>query len=179
MLHFFDWMLNFSRPHHLRNSSNISNIIFEHDFVHGKCFLLIFCSWNLLCVDFCSWNLLHVDFSFRYICTSIFLLVKLILFMELVVWWFLFVELFACCFFLFMKLVNWFFSSCNWFCSWSLLRANFCSWNLLQIDFFLRETDLVHGICCVLNFSRETCCMLIFLSVKIVHWFFCSWNRFC
>ena len=37
----------------------------------------------------------------------------------------------------------------------------------------------VQGTCCVLSFVRETRCMLIFLFMKLVHWFFSSWNWSC
>ena len=98
----------------------------------------------------------------------------------LVVCWFLFFQIVACWFFI-VKLVVW------WF---------FSSWKL-YIDFSPCETDflhghyclliLVHGTCCVqfwlmelavCNFFRETSCMLIFLSMKILHRFFSSWNWF-
>ena len=74
--------------------------------------------------------------------------------------------------FLFVKLVHWFSSS--WY---------------LHIDLSPRETDFVHRTCWVLIFIhgtwfslifvRETYIMLIFLFVKLVHWFFSSWNWFC
>ena len=80
----------------------------------------------------------------------------------LVARWFLFVNLVACWFCLFVKLLHWFFSSWNWFSSCSLFGAE-----------FVRETF------CMLIFVRETCCMFIFLFVKLVHWFFSFWNWFC
>ena len=89
---------------------------FSHcsDFVHvTRCMLIFFLFWNLIHAEFCLWNLLYFDSSDRETCTLIFLLVKLILFMELV--------------------------EC-WFCSWNLLRANFYSLNLLYVDYSLRET---------------------------------------
>ena len=140
---------------------------------------------NLLRGDFCLWNLLHVDFSLRETRILVFLLVKPILFMWLVVCWFfvpgtccvlnfvLFLELVADSFFLFVKVVHWF--------------------------FHLFFTDFVHATCnvpmfvrgrfCMLFFVRGTCCELIFffvklatywffLCVKLVHWFLTSWNWF-
>jgi len=134
----------------------------ETDFAHRTCCVLIF--FRETCADVCSRNLLHVDFSLRETCKLIFLIVKLILFTELVACW-LVVELdetdcvdktYSVLIFVFMKLL-----SC-WFCS---------SWNL-YIDFSPHETVfghgtccmlvLLHGTCCVLIFVRETCCRLIF-----------------
>ena len=119
-----------------------------------------FCSWNLLRADFCSWNLLrddvgswnllHLDFSGRETCKSIFLLVKLIFFMELLVCSLWLVKFVTC-----------------WF---------FFSWNFYT-DFSPRESSFVRGTCCMLIFVRDTCYRLIFLFVKLVHWFFS--NRFC
>ena len=99
--------------------------------------------------------------------------------------------------FLFLKLLLWFFSSWNYFPSWNLLRADFfretykliffivklilfmelgvwdfCLWNVLLVDSSLSETcTFVSGISCVLIFVHETCCMLVFLFVKLVKWF--------
>ena len=131
--------------------------------------------------------------------TLIFILLQLILFMELSAYRFLvpgthsllffFVKLLAYWFFLVVKLIHWFFSTWNWFYWWNLLLSNFCSWNLLHVDFSLHETCtwflfswnwfcswnlsrvFVHGTCCVLILVRETCWKLIFLFVKLVHWF--------
>ena len=121
-----------------------------------------FCSGNLLSTDlFYSWNLFYIDFSLRETWTLIYLLMKLILFFELVAWWFLFLELVAC-WFVFMKLVVcWFFSS--WY---------------LFIDFFPRETNLVPGSCCMLIFAPGTCYVVTLFMKHVVYWFFSSWNLY-
>ena len=126
-------------------------------FVLGAAGMCWFCSCNLLRTDYCLWKFLHVDFSLPQTWTLIFLLVKLILFMELVVCWNFFVNLVECWFLYSWNLSTDFFSSWNLFCSWNLLRAEFCSWNLFWFFF------------CVV------CCILIFIFVILVHWFF-SWN---
>ena len=126
------------------------------------------------CYNFISsrLKLLHVAFLL------IFLLVKPVLFVELVACWLLSMKL-------------------------NLSRC-FSSWNLLYVGLFLRETRCVlifaHETCvcgfilretlCIVIYVfeklviflfllHETCCMLIFLFEKIVHWFFSSWKRLC
>ena len=121
-----------------------------------------FCSWNLLWANLCSLSLLYVDFSLRETCILIFLFAILILFIELVACWFFFGT--GCMLF---------FSS---------------SWNL-YIYLSPCEPDFVHGtsLCwffvggtfCVLIFLRKTCCMLIYLFLKLTHCFCFSWNWFC
>ena len=127
----------------------------ETDFVNGTCWILIFVFRPLLRANSCSWNLLPVDFTLRKTCTLIFLLLKQILFIERVAYWFLCVKFVAC----------WFFSSRNWFWSWNLLSAEFVrftcgllsflfvkflywfffswnwisSWNMLRSEFFFVE----------------------------------------
>ena len=111
--------------------------------------------WAFLFDAFYSWNLLHIGYSLRETCILIFPSYKLILFVELVAFWFLFV-----------KLVG---------------RWIFHSWNL-YIDFSPRETDFVHGTFSVLIFVLGGFCVLIlfvkpvacwfFLFEKLVHWFF-------
>jgi len=54
------------------------------------------------------------------------------------------------------------FSSWNWFCLWSQLSAGFS---------FLEPTDWF--------FVHETCCMLIWLFVKLAHLYLSPWNSFC
>ena len=103
--------------------------------------------------------------------------------------------------FLFVELVHWFFSSLNWFCSWSLLRIDllfmelsvcrFFFVKLIARWFFFRETcsklvtlifspgetDFLYEILCVLNFY---CCWnllhLDFCSCILLCTNFCSWN---
>ena len=49
----------------------------------------------------------------------------------------------------------------------------------MYFDFSPPETDFSHETCCILVFVCVTRCMLIFLFMKFVHWFFFSWKRFC
>jgi len=139
----------------------------------------------------------------------VFLIVKLNLIMGFFACWFFFrgtcfVMMFPCETFcilvlLFLKLLHWFFSSWNCLSSWNLLRTYCCSWDLLHVDFSLRktftlifsprETNFIHGTCCVLILVRGNCCVLIF--VREIYWdpfifplwnlqidFFSSWNWF-
>ena len=138
--------------------------------------------------------------------TLIFLLVKLILFLEFVACWFFFLEL-AVSWFSFVKHVaRWFFSLWSWHIGFPPLETDFlhgphcmpivftlrtccvlnfvretcctlvCSlWNL-YIDFYPRKTDFIYGTYSMLIFVVETCCMIISLFVKLVHWFFYSWK---
>jgi len=133
--------------------------------------------WKFLRADFCSLNSLHVDFSLCKICTLIFLLIKQILFMELVACRFLLGKFVACYFcpwnflhidsslressFMFLKLVHWFFSSCNWFCSWKLLRADFCSCILHYPD--LSSWSLLHVYFLFVNFVQR-----FFILVELI-----------
>jgi len=104
--------------------------------------------------------LLHAHES----CTLIFLLVKLIMFMEPVASGFLFVEL-VVRWFLFGKLVVCLiFSSCNLYIDLFLVKL-ILFMELVSCWFF------VHGTCCVPTFVRETC-TLVYLLVEV----FCSWN---
>jgi len=151
--------------------------------------------------DLCSWNLLRAEFLFVKLATCwFFLSVKL-------VHWFsppetdsdqetcsvlvfdrgnfrmlIFVR--KTCFilfFLFAKLVLWFFSSWNWFCSWNLLHAYFCSWSLLHLNFYLHEnftqifypceTDLVQGTCFTWIFVRGSGCVPILFKKLLSYWF--------
>ena len=190
----------------------------ETEFVHETSLL----------ADFCSWNLLRVYVSVRKTYTLIFLLVKPILFVELLAHWFfalwnLYIDFFlltdffhgtslrsnffvseTCCvlycfhetgcplFFLFVKLLRWFFSSLNSFYLWHLLRGDFfllikhfACWFFspvnLYIVFFPHKTNFIHGTCCVLIFVHSTCCVifvmethcvLVFQFVKLIYWFF-------
>ena len=59
-----------------------------------------------------------------------------------------------------------------WFLFIKLVTSWFCSFTDMYIDFSPRETGFNHIAFCVLIFVHETCCMLIFLFVKHVHWFF-------
>ena len=125
-----------------------------------------------------------------------FLLVKLILFKELVAYGFLFVKLVASWFFFSLWYFYLDFSAwetdfvCETWCllifclrnvlhvyfwSWNLLHHDFSSWNLYNY-FSPRETDFVDGICCVMTFVHETWWMLIFVHKLIASWFFFSWN---
>ena len=52
------------------------------------------------------------------------------------------------------------------------------SWNLCM-DFSGHEPDYAHDTFCVLSFVRETRCMLIFLFVKVLHWFFLLVKLIC
>jgi len=139
---------------------------------------LFFFSRNFLRANFCSWNLLVLIIDLETCCVLIFffvkLLVKLILSREIIAWW-LFVRRTSC------ALI---------FCSWNLLHVNFFYFSLdFYIDFSHRETDFVHGNCCMLIFVRgtffvpifvrEAYCMLIFLFLKLMYWFLSSWNGFC
>ena len=59
-----------------------------------------------------------------------------------------------------------------------------CMWSIPVRETFIlifspRETDFSHGTCCVLIFVLESFCMVIFLFVKLVHWFVSSWNWCC
>ena len=128
---------------------------------------------NLLHTNFCSWNLLLTDFFFcvpETFCmfistllkfTLIFLLVKLILFMELAACWVLFVKLITFCLFSLWSFkidfspletdsvhVTWYVVI--------LVRGTYCVpifglWNFLHVDFSLRET-----------------CILAYLLVKLI-----------
>ena len=122
-----------------------------------------FLSVELLRPDFCSWNLVCAYFSVHETCSLIFL-----------PWhWFV---LRTHCVLIFV-------------CFWHLLWGGVCSWHLLHVDFHFCETDVGQGTCCALIivletcciwiFLRKTCCMFIFLFVKLVLWFFTSWNCFC
>ena len=95
---------------------NLSRYFSSWNLLHVSFFVFVkhyadFCSWNLLHVYYffkklnvCwsvssrnisflfSWKLLYVDFSLRETCTGIFILVKRILFVELLARWFLFRE---------------------------------------------------------------------------------------
>ena len=119
---------------------------------------------------FRSWNLLHVGLYLRETCTLFFLLSKLILLMEHVKCWLLFVEV-VVCWFLFVKLAHCFFSSWNLYIDFSSLETNFSQRTYWMLIF-------VRGSWCMLIFDRESCCMLIFLFMKLVCWFFSTWNRF-
>ena len=118
---------------------------------------------------------------------------KLILFMELVVFGFVLIEL-ETCWFLFIKLVvSWLFSSWNlntnfffvksifiielvayWFlfvkfvaCLFLFKKLVICwffSFWKLHIDISHCETGFAHGACCVLLFVHGDCCLLIFAS---------------
>ena len=132
-------------------------------------------------------------YSFRETWTTIFLLVKPVLSMELVVCWFLLVK----------PNFFWCFSSWNLlyvdlFFRKTLFLMKIFSWNLLQIVFFLGTRCLpifVHENCCmsiissrnltdldlcfqetwyILFLIHVTCCLLVFLFVKHVLWFFFS-----
>ena len=155
-------------------------------FVLENYFALIFCWWNLLHAGFsllktCIFIFLYVQliFSLNNLRADFvpetcwcwifslwnvyinFLLVKLILFLELVAWWFLFAELVAC-WFLFMK---------------TCYRLIFLSVKLVHWLFSILKPILFDGACCVLIFVRGTCCVQIFRSWKLVTGsFFSSWN---
>ena len=90
-------------------------------------------SWNLLRTDVCFWMLLHVGVSLYEIFTLIFLLVKLILFMKLLAWWFFVYG--TCCLLIFV----------------------------LKTCFSPHESDFVHRNCWMLIFFCENCCLLIFV----------------
>ena len=92
-----------------------------------------------LYIDFCLWNLLNIDFSYRETYIFIFLLVKLILFMELVSCWFFSCNLLRADFFVRETCLCWFFTLLNLYISFSPLK-----------------TDFVHGTCCILIFVRGT-----------------------
>ena len=120
----------------------------ETDFVHETCWVLIFYSRNLL----------YVDFSLRETCIFIFLLLKVILFMNAAACIFLLVELVACWFLLvklvyfsFQETLNWFPPSWHWFYSRNLWR-----------------TEYFRGTFCVLIFVCKTSCMSNFLFVKLI-----------
>ena len=62
--------------------------------------------------------------------------------------------------------------------SWHFFQDDiFSSWNLF-IDFYSLETNFLHGTYFVLIFFLKTCCMVIFLFMKLVYWFFSSLNWF-
>jgi len=77
--------------------------------------------------------------------------------------------------------VPWLFTSWTWFCSWSLLRADFCCmviflFRRLHIDFSLVNMILFMELVACSFFVREPCCKSIFFFVKLVHLLFFSWN---
>ena len=117
-----------------------------------------FRSWNLLQADVCSWNLLHINFSVREFCTLIFLLVKLILFMDLVAL-ILFVELFA-----------------SWFCSWNFLQVDLSLIETCTLVFLLVKLVLFFDIICTdFLFVELSVCWILF-GKFIACWFFSTWN---
>ena len=136
----------------------------ETDFAYRTCCMLIFVHW-ISCLLFFSWNMLYLNLSLREAFQLFFLVVKLILFWLVVkligvliyvirTCWLLSFICEMCCMniFPFVKLLHWFFTSRNWFCSWKLTGTYFSSW-----------------ICCELIFIRETCRMLIFICDELVH----------
>jgi len=80
--------------------------------VSGKFCMLIFLI-EIVTFLFFSWDSLHVGFSLRETRSLIFLVVKIILFIQLVACWFSFMELIACWFLLVKLASRWFFSSWN------------------------------------------------------------------
>jgi len=174
---------------------------------HGTCCVLIFILW-ICCVVImlmeivvcwilfikrfaCWFASSYIDFPIDFvhgICQV------LLLFMKLTTRWFLFMCDFSL---VWLKLVHWFFSSWNWFCSWNLLRYDFFTWNLLYaalflklvacwfffswklyIDCYPRENDFVYVACCVLiicswnflhvDFSHSESFKFIFLLIKLI-----------
>jgi len=127
-----------------------------------------------------------VIFSPRETCTLIFVLIKLILFMELFVCRFCSWNLLHIDFFSSWKLYIGFCTSWNWFCSWNLLHADFCLWNFLNADFSLFETStriflletliLAHGTWSILIFLLGTYCLLISFVKLVTCRFVLSWK---
>ena len=152
-----------------------------------------FCSWNLLGADLLRGTCCvfifdleafsQIDFFLQETCTLIFLLVKLLSFMELVAYWFSLLELVAWWFF-FEKLDTcWFFcitcvywnsfSIWNRCYSWKLLRADFASWNMLHLDFSLCETcKLIFPLVKRTLLVKLPTCKLLFLRLVACLFFY-------
>jgi len=148
--------------------------------------------WFFLLGIYCALiflKLVHIDSSLREACTFIFLLVKLILFTELVVCWFLFVKLVACRFSLRETCTLIFSPYETDFAQGTSCVLIFCLWNFLHIDFSHCEalTLIFLHVKLVLFMELSACWFLfielgvssIFLFVKLVHWFLSSWNWIC
>ena len=153
-------------------------------------FLLVnrFCSLKLLLIIFVLGTFCMLNFSRETCCMLIFPIAKLL--HRFFTCKIEFVHG-TCCFLIFVRL-NMFhvyfslrktctliFHLLKLIFSWSFLRAGSFTWNLLHVDFSRRETYFHHGTCLELIFVRVTCCMLIFLFVKLVHRLFFLWNWIC
>ena len=131
--------------------------------------------------------------------TLIFLLLRLILFLEFVACWFLFMEL-VTCWFMFLKLIAcWFFLFIKhfnfshrktrilifflvkpifvelvvcWFLFVELTVCWFLFVKLVACWFFLRETFTLISCHCEMNFIHRTRCVLILLFVELVKYWF-------
>ena len=91
----------------------------------------------------------------------------------------------TCFLFVFVKLVHYFFSLLNWFCSRNLLRVDFLFVDLIAvwffilwmcyIDFFSSWNWFCYWNLLLVDFMHGTCCCW-FLFMKLVEaWFFSSW----
>ena len=147
----------------------------ENGFVPGTCCVLIFLRETFCMLIFLLWkfnidlSLRETDFVHGTCCVLIFVCgtyCLFFLFVKLEHWFSLrnmlrtdfFVEPVACWFFILKLVICWFFSLRN-------LHIDFTN---LKLVLFIEHVAswLFH----------ETCCMLIFLFVKLVYWFF-SWRN--
>ena len=84
----------------------------------------------------------------------------------------------TCCvviFILFKLILSRNFVACRFFVRETCCMSFFSSWNL-YIDLSNRETDFVHGACCVLIFVRGTFCVPIFVRETWCMLIFFFWN---
>ena len=121
-----------------------------------------YCSWNLVPAVFCSWSLIYLDIFLRETCCMFFYsFVKLNL-----SWYSIFVKLIAC----------WFFLRETW-CILIFVCETCClyiisSRNIRYLHLRCQET-------CYILFPHETFGILISILVKLIHWIFSLWNRYC
>ena len=113
-----------------------------------------FSSWNLYMdfsppeADHFPWNLLFADFVLGIFCVPIYFVRETCWILS----------------FLFVKIVNLFFSSWNWFCWWNLLRACFMFVKLVACRFFSSCTVYVDFSTCKTDFAHVTYCLLVLFA---------------